>query len=743
MKMTSHAMGISRQIILIVLMVIVLITAGLSIVIAVSSFNNLASITLNELERMSKIFSSQIVELQENAARSVIEMESNPLLSEQLEQLTNLGPYYFNDASIVGRAIEESDKIYSFKAQIEIVKILNPLKNFNKISSISLYGLSPFNLIPEAKPVLNMRMDSTGIWVGLFNIKGEASNRSYYFNSNKNFKSPEANLFDISSIYKLAIQDFHINTQFVHLATKGFDEFVSDDSFNDIKQEDKTHSKIIIQNGLPYLRTSAILKSLVSNPESWEAEKVPAMLVVMDQELGFDRLALIKRQLGIDVALAMDEEIIMSSLGRHEQLGDLKPDKTVEASTQRFYYAMQSIVFDSEAKDIEQTRNVIQSVVLSPISILADLTQSLFIQMAMLALLATLVAGLVIYWAIRRFVNDPLNQLMAGVEKISAGELKHKVEMNSKNELGQLAIAFNGMSYELDKKTDQLQKYADSLESSNVELKRYQTTLEEMVEMRTDKLKSAQKQLIESEKMASLGELVAGVAHEINTPVGVGVTAASFLQDETKAINTKYLVNKMTKEDFDAFLTCSLQTTAMILSNLQRATELVQSFKQVAVDQTAEDRRRFLVRPYIEEVLVTLHPRLKKTPHTIEVIGDNLFEIDSYPGAFSQIITNLVMNSVIHAFDDGEAGKITIELKSDDDQMVLIYTDNGRGVEEENLAKIFAPFFTTKRGYGGTGLGMHIVYNLITQKLKGIIECRSELGEGVQFTLTIPLVAEK
>jgi len=740
MNIISHSMGISRQIILIVLLVIVLITSGISIVIAVSSFNNLASITLNELERMSKIFSSQIVELQENAARSVTEMESNPLLSEQLEQLTNLGPYYFNDASLVGRAVEESDKIYAFKAQMEIVKILKPLKSSNKISSISLYSLSPFNLIPDAKPVLNMRMDATGIWVGQFNIKGEGNKRSYYFNSNQNFKSPEASLFDISSIYKLTIQDFHASTQFEPLATRGFDEFVLIDSVKSINQKDITNSKLIIQNGLPYIRTSAILRSLVSNPESWEAEKVPSMLVVMDQVLGVDRLALIKRQLGIDVALAVDNKIIVSSLGRHEQLSELKPDKTVEASTQSFYYAMQSIFFDPEAKRIGQTKNGIQSVVLSPISILADLTQALFMQMTMLALLAMLVASVAIYWAIRRFVNHPLNQLMAGVEKISAGELKHKVKVSSKNELGQLAIAFNGMSFELDKKTDQLQKYADSLESSNVELKRYQTTLEEMVEMRTSKLKSAQKQLIESEKMASLGELVAGVAHEINTPVGVGVTAASFLQDETNSINKKYLESKMTKEDFDGFLACSLQTTAMILSNLQRATELVQSFKQVAVDQTAEDRRRFQVIPYIEEVLVTLHPRLKKTLHTIEVNGDNIIEVDSYPGAFSQIITNLVMNSVIHAFTDGEAGKITIDLKCDDKQMILTYTDNGCGVESKNLDKIFAPFFTTKRGYGGTGLGMHIVYNLITQKLKGVIECHSELGEGVTFTLTIPLV---
>jgi len=159
----------------------------------------------------------------------------------------------------------------------------------------------------------------------------------------------------------------------------------------------------------------------------------------------------------------------------------------------------------------------------------------------------------------------------------------------------------------------------------------------------------------------------------------------------------------------------------------------------VAVDQTAEDQRLFSVRKYIEEVLITLHPRLKMTPHVIEVTGDPSIEIDSYPGSFSQILTNLIMNSVIHAFKEEDAGHIGIDIQQQNDNMVLTYSDNGQGINEENLGRIFDPFFTTKRGYGGTGLGMHIVYNLVTQKLMGVISCESSLGQGIKFTLTIPM----
>jgi len=540
-------MGISRQIILIVLLIMVFITAGLSIVIGVTSFNNLATITLDELGRMSKILSGQMSEFQQNAAKSIVDLESNSLLSEHLEQLTNLGPYYI-DLSQQGIDIEESDKIYSLQSQIEIVQVLQPLQNLHQLSSISLYHLSPFNLVPDAKPVLNIRMDSEGIWVGQFKTKGEIKQREYYYVQRKDYIPPASDFFDVSSVYQLTVQDFYQRIHFKAQATEGFDEIFLDPSIIEDIEPERVFSKIVIQNGTPFIRTWGYLRVPISNPRTWEAELIPAMLVVMEQSIDVKKLQLIKHQLGIDVALAKGNDVLVSSLPYGELLSVLNQDQTINSSAREFYYAGQRIEFEN------QKQSDLQAIVLSPISILANLTQGLFLQMSLLALLATVLASIAIFWAIRRLVNRPLSRLVIGVEKISEGELHHKVEVDSQNELGQLASAFNIMSSELEKKTEELQSNADSLQLSNIELKKYQTTLEDMVEQRTSKLKEAQKQLIESEKMASLGELVAGVAHEINTPVGVGVTAASFLADEANKINDKYKSELMTREDFDEFL---------------------------------------------------------------------------------------------------------------------------------------------------------------------------------------------
>ncbi|MCL1467533.1 trifunctional serine/threonine-protein kinase/ATP-binding protein/sensor histidine kinase [Argonema galeatum] len=277
-------------------------------------------------------------------------------------------------------------------------------------------------------------------------------------------------------------------------------------------------------------------------------------------------------------------------------------------------------------------------------------------------------------------------------------------------------------------------------------LQRFNQNLEQLVDSRTqelsqtlENLKATQTKLVESEKMAALGGLVAGVAHEINTPIGVGVTAASLLAQKTTAFFETYKAGNMKRSELEKFLDTAMQSSSMILANLNRAAELIHSFKQVAVDQSNEFRRIFKLKEYLEEIMLSLRAKLKTTKHKVEINCDENLTLDSYPGALSQIVTNLVMNSLIHAYESEDSGRIVFNIQPDGENIIFEYTDDGKGIPPENLSKIFEPFFTTKRGQGGSGLGLHILYNLVTQKLNGTIKCESKLEMGTTFIIKLPI----
>jgi C4-dicarboxylate-specific signal transduction histidine kinase len=251
-------------------------------------------------------------------------------------------------------------------------------------------------------------------------------------------------------------------------------------------------------------------------------------------------------------------------------------------------------------------------------------------------------------------------------------------------------------------------------------------------------LKAAQEQLVHAEKMAALGGLVAGVAHEINTPLGIGVTAASYLEQETRRLGVELEEKRLTAESLHRFRQSALESTQLILRNLMRADKLVKSFKQVAVDQSSEQKRRIDLASYLAEIMSSLHPTLKRTQHVVEIHCPEGMELETYPGALYQIIVNLVMNSLTHAFANRNDGHIMIRAQRSGDFFFVNYRDDGSGMTEEVRRKIFEPFFTTRRGEGGSGLGMHIVWNLATQVLQGSIQVESAPGHGTAFELKFP-----
>jgi signal transduction histidine kinase len=271
--------------------------------------------------------------------------------------------------------------------------------------------------------------------------------------------------------------------------------------------------------------------------------------------------------------------------------------------------------------------------------------------------------------------------------------------------------------------------YADLEAQVNARRAELSATMEELQLM--------QDQIVASEKLAALGGLVAGVAHEINNPVGIAVTAASHLVDATTEFGKQYAAGPLRRSTLDTFTTVATDSAQTILTNLRRAADLVAGFKQVAVDQAGEARREFAVGPYLHDVLASLGPRLRGSKHILDLDAPTDLSLTSYPGALAQVTTNLVLNSLLHAYPDGRGGRMHFTVTRTGAGARIVYTDDGNGIPDDVLPRVFEPFFTTRRDSGCTGLGLHIVHNLVTGRLGGQIAVRSEPGVGTEFTIDL------
>lgn len=392
--------------------------------------------------------------------------------------------------------------------------------------------------------------------------------------------------------------------------------------------------------------------------------------------------------------------------------------------------------------------------------------------------------------AFKRMLSEPLGELteqMASFDPEHPEESKIAVTTDEDNELRQLQYSYNQviddliasqsklhgtqeqlkqankklddqnllLEQEVAKKTASLSQIMLDLEQQKDELIANQRELRQENENRQyiedelrkrngelaqsmETLKLAKDQLLESERMASLGGLVAGIAHDVNTPLGVGVTAASFLQERLAALHAAYEDKSLTNKIMANFINEAEQTTQLLLNNLNRASELIASFKQVAVDQTSEAERVFNLNNYLHEILQSLQPSFKQTQHTVDIRCPEALEIRCAPGVIAQITTNMIMNSLVHGFEDKKKGHIVLEVKEDGDSIVINYKDDGRGMNAADLDRIFDAFFTTKRGQGGSGLGTHIMYNLVTQALRGQIDAQSEPDKGLRYLIRFP-----
>jgi signal transduction histidine kinase len=356
-----------------------------------------------------------------------------------------------------------------------------------------------------------------------------------------------------------------------------------------------------------------------------------------------------------------------------------------------------------------------------------DAVSNMYLRIAIVALLVTTIAVL-IGLAIAGSIVRPLRSLMNAMRAIVSGDYAYNIrDVDARDEIGAMARAVEVFRHN-----------AIAKQQAEIEVKasrdRAETALKE--------LQDTQQSLIEAEKLAALGGLVAGVAHEVNNPIGISLTVASSFARRTEQFAHETRDGTIRRSRLDEFITGSQEAAKQLVANLNRAAELIQSFKQVAVDRSHADRRTFDLCEATEQIVASLWPALKRSSIAFSVDIPEGIIMDSYPGPYGQVLTNLVLNTITHAFRAGQAGKVHLSVSQDGREHVAIQIeDDGVGMDEETRRRAFEPFFTTRRDHGGTGLGLHIVYNLVTRQLGGRLTLDSEPDKGTTFRIRLPLTA--
>ena len=718
--------GIGTKILLVVGVVFILFTIGLAALIGATSFNNLTQLKQAELDRTSQILASQIAQLERNAALAALSFdESEPIVTE-IQALTNRGPYYadpgsYFEADFVGKGgeIEDADKIYVFQSQLKLLQLLRSIQQLNSFSSITFYQTSPFDIVPNAAPVPALRLAEDQITLTQFQRKGAANLPIIYTIPTDEFVPPAPDYFDISSAYAFPPEDFYRENHFVRA-----DERVAVANFPRMWRDvTEPTAEFVIDAGVPVLNTWYPVHVSMAHPETWEEEVVPVGFVQIEQRLDAEAIRALARQLGLDMALAQDGRLLVTSL----------PDANVAASDQRlseaetividqdaFNYAWQAIAFNGVDTGL-------QAVVLSPVSELAGPTNALRGQIIQLALITVLLAGILIYLTLYYLLNRPLHALMDGVQRISRGNLNHVVSVGSNDEVGQLGVAFNSMA-------EQLRSLVGSLEQRVEERTQELTAANQAAEIARRKAEDANQ---------AKSEFLSYMSHELRTPLNGILGYAQILRRN----------GELTSQQANG------------LAIIQQSGEHLLTLINDILDMTK-----------IEAHKMDLFPTLVDLPAFLETLA-NIFRLRAHQSGLNfvyqvapnlpaavhvdekrlrQIIINLLSNAIRYT----EQGTVTFSVTRLDagrtngngassSESVSMATlrfsvrDTGVGLSPEAIEDIFLPFERlgeSRQRDKGSGLGLAISQNL-AHIMESEIKVESVPGAGsvFWFDLTLPV----
>jgi signal transduction histidine kinase len=475
------------------------------------------------------------------------------------------------------------------------------------------------------------------------------------------------------------------------------------------KSRESFSTTLVLTNAFYLTQTRDIAEEILRNLESIEST-IPVMLDLADNDLQRGALGALAYRI---VAWRLG----IASLSEHFTVRSLLLRDGIDGNQQMIARTIDTMSDDMRGRERAAYQRF------------ENALSNMYLRIAIASVLALFVAVL-IGLAIARSIVHPLRALMGSTHAIVSGQYGETVrDTDARDEIGEMARA-----------VEVFRENAIAKRQAEIELK----AAKENAETALRELQETQQSLIEAEKLAALGGLVAGVAHEVNNPIGISLTVASSFARRTDQFLEEVRGGSVRKSRLDEFIGSSQEAAKQLVANLNRAADLIQAFKQVAVDRSHAERRVFELGEATEQIVASLLPALKRSAIAFDVeIGEEI-TMDSYPGPYGQVLTNLALNALVHAFPDRRAGSMRLAIRrSGADHVEIEFSDDGIGMSEEVQRRAFEPFFTTRRGHGGTGLGLHIVFNIVTRRLGGRLRLDSAPGRGTTLWIRLPLIAPR